>query len=219
MDSSPQLLSAIPHTLLLAHDFFSIFIPSEPRSFFSEATGEFDRKNGIRIAEGARLLSQWFVPTQPIPLHTEQTYSLTFYSPIDLKSTTDDAFTPYLCTLPQPYTFTRDNSKTTIRFILGYTAVAIAGVTFYLDRQLGWEATEAAWVRWAVGAYFLLNTLLQYWIWAVEAGEVFRGVRKDGNAVRIPPVPTTLFAGGKRHILTKLVLGGVDNHPIPHKEA
>lgn len=105
---------------------------------------------------------------------------------IDLKSTTDDAFTPYLCTLPQPYTFTRDNSKTTIRFILGYTAVGIAGVTFYLDRQLGWEATEAVWVKWAVGVYFLLNTLLQYWIWAVEAGEVFRGVRKDGNAVRIP---------------------------------
>ncbi|PCG98492.1 Signal peptidase complex subunit 2 [Penicillium occitanis (nom. inval.)] len=107
------------------------------------------------------------------------------YSLNDLKSTTDDAFTPYLCTLPQPYTFTRDNSKTTIRFVLGYTAVAIAGVTFYLDRQLGWEATEAVWVKWAVGVYFLLNTLLQYWIWAVEAGEVFRGVRRDGNALTI----------------------------------
>ena len=117
------------------------------------------------------------------PFLTPHTYLTDEYN-TDLKSATDDAFTPYLCTLPQPYTFTRDNSKTTIRFILGYTAVAIAGVTFYLDRQLGWEATEAVWVKWAVGVYFLLNTLLQYWIWAVEAGEVFRGVRKDGNAVR-----------------------------------
>ncbi|EED13403.1 signal peptidase complex component, putative [Talaromyces stipitatus ATCC 10500] len=107
------------------------------------------------------------------------------YSLNDLKSTTDDALTPYLSTLPQPYTFRRDNTKLTIRFILGYTAVAIAGVTFYLDRQLGWEATQATWVKIAVVAYFVLNSILTYWIWAVEAGEVFRGVRRDGSSITI----------------------------------
>lgn len=136
--------------------------------------------------------------------------------PKDLKSTTDDAFTPYLCTLPQPYTFTRDNSKTTIRFILGYTAVAIAGVTFYLDRQLGWEATEAVWVKWAVGVYFLLNTLLQYWIWAVEAGEVFRGVRRDGNAVCVIAIFFS-FSISLEDIFADVFFS--DNNPIPHKKA
>lgn len=91
--------------------------------------------------------------------------------------------TPYLCTLPQPYTFKRDNTKSNIHFILGYSAVAIAGVTFYLDRQLGWEATEALWVKVAVVAYFTLNSILTYWIWAVEAGEVFKGSRKSGETV------------------------------------
>lgn len=109
--------------------------------------------------------------------------SLTF-SITDLKSTSDDALTPYLCTLPQPYTFRRDNTKTNVRFIVGYTAVAIAGVTFYLDRQLGWEATEALWVKLAVGVYFILNSILTYWIWAIEAGEVFKGSRKSGESVR-----------------------------------
>ncbi|OKL58681.1 hypothetical protein UA08_06107 [Talaromyces atroroseus] len=107
------------------------------------------------------------------------------YSLNDLKSTSDDALTPYLCTLPQPYTFKRDYTKTNIRFVVGYSAVLIAGVTFYLDRQLGWEATEALWVKVAVAAYFVLNTFLTYWIWAVEAGEVFKGSRKTGETITI----------------------------------
>jgi Microsomal signal peptidase 25 kDa subunit (SPC25) len=68
--------------------------------------------------------------------------------------------------------------------------VLIAGVTFYLDRQLGWEATEALWVKIAVGVYFALNTFLTYWIWGVEAGEVFKGARKTGETV-----PSTLCFG------------------------
>lgn len=104
-------------------------------------------------------------------------------SPPDLKNTTDDALTPYLTTLPQPYTFTKDNTNSNVRFIIGYTAVAIAGATFYVDRILGWEATEAPWVSVAVVSYFILNSILTYWIWAVEAGEVFRGKRKSGETV------------------------------------
>ncbi|KAL1989013.1 hypothetical protein VTN96DRAFT_5776 [Rasamsonia emersonii] len=107
------------------------------------------------------------------------------YSGNDLKNTTDDALTPYLTTLPQPYTFTKDNTNSNVRFIIGYTAVAIAGATFYVDRILGWEATEAPWVSVAVVSYFILNSILTYWIWAVEAGEVFRGKRKSGETIVI----------------------------------
>lgn len=107
------------------------------------------------------------------------------YSANDLKSTTDDALIPYLSTLPQPFTFAQDHSKTNIRFVMGYSAVAIAAFTFYADRKLGWEATTSPWILAAVGTYFILNTLLTYWIWGVEAGEVFRGKRKSGETISI----------------------------------
>jgi hypothetical protein len=68
--------------------------------------------------------------------------------------------------------------------------VIIAGVTFYLDRQLGWEATEAAWVKAAVVAYFTLNSILTFWIWAVDAGEVFKGERKSGERVSLIHITT-----------------------------
>ncbi|KAL4902627.1 hypothetical protein BDW74DRAFT_61731 [Aspergillus multicolor] len=107
------------------------------------------------------------------------------YSPNDLKSTTDDALVPYLSTLPQPYTFKQDHFKTNVRFALGYSAVAIAAFTFYADRKLGWEATTSPWVIAAVFLYFILNSLLTYWMWAVEASEVFRGKRKSGETISI----------------------------------
>lgn len=102
---------------------------------------------------------------------------------IDLKSTSDDALLPYLTNLPAPYAFTPDHSKTNIRFLLGYSAVAIAGFTFYADRILGWEATTSPWIIAAVVSYFILNSILTYWVWAVEAGEVYRGKRKTGETV------------------------------------
>ncbi|EAU35216.1 conserved hypothetical protein [Aspergillus terreus NIH2624] len=107
------------------------------------------------------------------------------YSVNDLKSTTDDALAPYLGTLPQPYTFAQDHAKTNVRFLLGYSAVAIAAFTFYADRKLGWEATRSPWIFAAVGSYFVLNSLLTYWIWAVEAGEVYRGKRKSGETISL----------------------------------
>lgn len=105
----------------------------------------------------------------------------------DLKSTTDDALLPYLCTLPAPYAFKVDHSKSNIRFALGYGAIAIAGFTFYADRTLGWEATSSPWIIAAVVAYFTLNSILTFWLWAVEAGEVFAGKRRTGETVRVPP--------------------------------
>ncbi|KAL4872290.1 hypothetical protein BDV12DRAFT_153182 [Aspergillus spectabilis] len=107
------------------------------------------------------------------------------YSPNDLKSTTDDALIPYLSTLPQPYTFKQDHFKTNVRFIVGYSAVAIAAFTFYADRKLGWEATQSPWILAAVGSYFVLNSILTYWIWGVEASEVFVGKRASGETISI----------------------------------
>ncbi|CEL08384.1 Putative Complex: S. cerevisiae SPC associates with Sbh1p and Sbh2p [Aspergillus calidoustus] len=113
------------------------------------------------------------------------TIKVPVYSPNDLKSTTDDALIPYLSTLPQPYTFKQDHTKTNIRFLIGYSAVAIAAFTFYADRKLGWEATQSPWVIAAVVSYFTLNSLLTYWVWAVEASEVFRGTRRSGESISI----------------------------------
>ncbi|PKY07053.1 hypothetical protein P168DRAFT_324508 [Aspergillus campestris IBT 28561] len=107
------------------------------------------------------------------------------YSTNDLKSTTDDSLAPFLTSLPQPYTFTQDHTKTNVHFLVGYTAVAISAFTFYADRYLGWEATRSPWVIAAVGTYFALNTFLTYWVWAVEAGEVFRGKRASGETISI----------------------------------
>ncbi|OOF96387.1 hypothetical protein ASPCADRAFT_167137 [Aspergillus carbonarius ITEM 5010] len=107
------------------------------------------------------------------------------YSANDLKSTTDDALAPYLGYLPQPYTFAQDHTKTNVHLFLGYAAVAIAGFSFYAERKLQWESTHSPWIIAAVLTYFTLNSILTYWVWAVEAGEVFQGKRKSGETISI----------------------------------
>ena len=114
----------------------------------------------------------------------------------DLKNTTDDALAPYLTSLPKPYRFTVNNLNTDIRLLLGYSAVAIAGVTFYVDRKLNWAALDA-WVAGAVIAYFILNTALTYWIWGVEAGQVFSGTRDGGEKVRFPLLSFAIYIWNK----------------------
>ncbi|OKP07490.1 hypothetical protein PENSUB_6079 [Penicillium subrubescens] len=123
------------------------------------------------------------------------------YSTNDLKSTSDDALLPYLTNLPAPYTFSVDNTKSNIRFVLGYSAVAIAAFTFYADRKLGWEATTSPWIIAAVVSYFILNSALTFWIWAVEAGEVFHGKRKTGETKNSVPY--------KLHVVYKSPTGKV----------
>ena len=103
----------------------------------------------------------------------------------DLKTTTDDAVVAYLTTLPDPYKFTQNHLKSNVHFALGYSGVAIAGFTFYADRKLGWEATRSPWIIAAVVSYFILNSLLTIWVWAVEAGEIFQGKTKTGETVRL----------------------------------
>lgn len=92
----------------------------------------------------------------------------------DLKNTTDDALPNYLTSLK----FRQTHFLADVRLALGYSAVIIAGVTFYADYKLGWDATKY-WTLWAVIAYFILNGALTYWIWGVEKGKVFTGEIND----------------------------------------
>ena len=110
-------------------------------------------------------LSGTLPPFNILPSHTNPNIHLP-----DLKNTTDDALPNYLTSLK----FTQSHLLTDVRLALGYTAVTIAGATFYADWKLGWEATKY-WTFWAVLVYFLLNGILTVWIWGVEKGTVFRG--------------------------------------------
>ncbi|MCJ1345418.1 hypothetical protein MMC31_003625, partial [Peltigera leucophlebia] len=65
---------------------------------------------------------------------------------------------------------------TDVRLALGYSAVIIAAATFALDYKLGWDKTKEL-TLWAVVVYFVLNSALTYWIWAVEKGKIFTGVK------------------------------------------
>ncbi|KAJ5306807.1 hypothetical protein PENANT_c003G06959 [Penicillium antarcticum] len=131
------------------------------------------------------------------------------YSTNDLKSTSDDALLPYLTNLPAPYAFTPDHSKTNIRFLLGYSAVAIAGFTFYADRILGWEATTSPWIIAAVVTYFILNSILTYWVWGVEAGEVYCGKRKTGETISVSSSSKKFSNIYKLHVSYKSASGKV----------
>ncbi|CAG8030069.1 unnamed protein product [Penicillium salamii] len=131
------------------------------------------------------------------------------YSTNDLKSASDDAILPYLTNLPTPYAFTPSYSKTNIRFLVGYSAVAIAGFTFYADRTLGWEATTSPWIIASVATYFILNTFLTYWIWAVEAGEVYSGKRKTGETISVSSSAGKFSSIYKLHVIYKSAAGKV----------
>lgn len=104
------------------------------------------------------------------------------YSLNDLKNTTDDALGNYLRGL----SFKQDNNKLDVRLAVGYTAVVIAAVIFAADYKLGWEATKG-WTAVAVVAYAALNGFFTYWMWGVEKGLVFEGVR-DGKKVCLLPL-------------------------------
>ncbi|KAK2739904.1 hypothetical protein FQN55_009077 [Onygenales sp. PD_40] len=105
------------------------------------------------------------------------------YSVSELKNATDDAIPAYLTTLPKPNNFIADNTKSNVRLALGYTAVTISGICFYVDRQLGWEVSQI-YILAAVVVYFALNLAFTGWIWLVEAGQVFEG-KRAGETLQI----------------------------------
>lgn len=104
------------------------------------------------------------------------------YNLTELKTTTDDALAPILTSLPKSYQFTQSHYYTNVRLALGYIAVTIAGILFWADWKLGWDATKV-YTLLACVAYFVLNSALTYWIWAVESGKVFVGSRQGGQKV------------------------------------
>ncbi|OAL18387.1 hypothetical protein AYO22_10707 [Fonsecaea multimorphosa] len=112
---------------------------------------------------------------------------VSLYSVNDLKNATDDALAPYLTSLPKPYAFRQEHYMTNVKLALGYTAVLIAGVLFYADWKLGWDATKS-YTGPACVAYFVLNSALTFWIWVVEAGTVFVGVREGGQKLTLRSV-------------------------------
>jgi len=95
----------------------------------------------------------------------------------ELKNTSDDAIAPYLKSLG----FKQSHILTDVLLALGFTACAIAAVTFYYDFSLGFEKTKQ-YTLCAVIAYFTLNTLLTWWIWWIEGRKVYVGER---NGVKV----------------------------------
>jgi hypothetical protein len=91
----------------------------------------------------------------------------------DLKNTSDDALPNYLNSL----SFTQSHYLTDVRLALGYTAVVIAGVLFYVDWKLGWDVTRPYTLP-AVVAYMILNGAFTYWLWWVEGSTIYVGERK-----------------------------------------
>ncbi|KAI5846030.1 signal peptidase complex subunit 2 [Tricharina praecox] len=100
------------------------------------------------------------------------------YAISELKNTTDDAIPPYMKSLG----FKQSNIYTDVRLAIGFTACAIAGATFYFDYTVANFEKTKEYTLYAVVAYFVLNTILTWWIWGVEGSKVFVGER---NGVKI----------------------------------
>jgi hypothetical protein len=96
----------------------------------------------------------------------------------DLKNTTDDALPVYLNSLK----FKQSHYFTDVRLVLGYTAFLISAAAFAWDYKFGFDATKG-YTAAAVVVYFILNGLLTWWIWMVEAGKVFVGESQAGDKV------------------------------------
>ncbi|KAG0127996.1 signal peptidase complex subunit 2 [Tuber indicum] len=97
----------------------------------------------------------------------------------ELKNTSDDSIAPYL----KSKGWKQNHTLTDVRLVLGFSAVIIAGGTFYYDYTLGFDKTKVM-TLYAVIAYFVANTILTWWIWGMESGKVYVG-SKDGVTITI----------------------------------
>ncbi|CUS09080.1 unnamed protein product [Tuber aestivum] len=97
----------------------------------------------------------------------------------ELKNTSDDSIAPYL----KSKGWKQSHTLMDVRLILGFTAVTIAGSTFYYDYTLGFDKTKVM-TLYAVAAYFVINTFLTWWIWGMEGGKIYVG-SKDGVTITI----------------------------------
>jgi len=97
----------------------------------------------------------------------------------DLKNTSDDALPTYLNSIG----FKQSHTLSDTRLVIGYLAFAICAATFTWDYKLGFADTKY-YTAAAVAVYALLNGVLTFWIWGVEKGTVYVGV-KDGRKIEI----------------------------------
>ena len=110
--------------------------------------------------------------------------------------------------------FAQSHFLSDVRLALGYTAVAIAAATFYLDHRLGWEATKAA-TLWAVLVYFGINGALTVWIWAVEAGTIFCGSHSGTEVCDTPSRSFNIWRAGanaEAHVVQIKISSRVEKH-------
>lgn len=149
-----------------------------PSPTFEDTSSEYHLHNPTvpTFYSPARVISE-FPRVSKSPAMTSQS-KISVYSVPDLKNTTDDALPNYLTSLH----YKQDHRYTDVRLALGWTAVIIAGVLFYFDWKLGWDATKAYTLP-AVVTYFILNGAFTYWMWFVEKGIVFAGEREGKKIV------------------------------------
>ena len=87
-----------------------------------------------------------------------------------------------------------------IRLAIGFSACAIAAGAFYYDFQVGFEASKTV-MLYAVISYYVLNTLLTFWILWVETGAVYIGERNGLKVCVILP----FFVPSPEHQLTSVI--------------
>lgn len=113
-------------------------------------------------------------PPHPTDTQTDLKTTLDDHTPIYLSASNTPSSQP----LPRPLRFTPSHRTTYIKLGIGYSAVAIALYTFYLDYVLKKDfADTKAFTTLAVIAYFGLNAALTLWTWFGEKGLIFEGSR------------------------------------------
>ncbi len=71
-----------------------------------------------------------------------------------------------------------------IRMAIGFTASIIAALYGYYDYQNGFIAA-LPYCRFAVPAFFILNTILTFWMFYVEGNIKYQGINKNGSKITI----------------------------------
>ncbi|PQE12774.1 microsomal signal peptidase 25 kDa subunit protein [Rutstroemia sp. NJR-2017a BBW] len=92
----------------------------------------------------------------------------------DLKNTTDDALPTYLNSLK----FTQSHTLSDTRLAIGYTSFLVCAACFGWDYTYGFDATKS-YTAIAVLIYFVLNSILTFWIFYIEKGIIYIGTSPD----------------------------------------
>ncbi|KAI5459825.1 microsomal signal peptidase 25 kDa subunit-domain-containing protein [Mariannaea sp. PMI_226] len=105
---------------------------------------------------------------------------ISVYNLADLKNTSDDALPNYLNSLK----FKQSHYLTDVRLALGYSAFAISAACFAWDYKFGFANTKTLTTA-AVTVYFILNSVLTFWMFVREKGIVYEGTSPSGEFISI----------------------------------